>query len=114
MKIISLLENITYAQNHPFAEVLINNEYSKEIRITFQKGQEMKAHKSSYPFIIEIIDGFIDFGVESSRYPLPKGSLINLEADVVHDLKAVVDSIIRLSLYKGDHISRVQEAIKKN
>lgn len=114
MEITSLLENITYAENHPAAQILINNNYSKEIRIAFRKGQEMKAHKAPYPIVIEIVDGFIDFGVGAERYPLPKGSLISLESNVVHDLKATVDSIVRLSLYKGDHIDRVQQAVKGN
>lgn len=114
MQITSLLENITYAENHPSAQVLINNAYSKEIRITFRKGQEMKAHKAPSPITIEIVEGFIDFGVGTQRHLLPKGSLITLEANAVHDLKATEDSIVRLSLYKGDQIERVQEVIKSS
>lgn len=112
MQVTSLLENITYADNHPSAQVLINNATSKEIRIVFRAGQEMKAHKAPFPIIIEIFDGFIDFGVEDKRHPLPKGSLITLEANVVHDLKATEDSIVRLSLHKGDQLERVQDVIK--
>ena len=112
MEIISLLENISYAENHPSAQVLINNAYCKEIRITFREGQEMKAHKAPYPIIVEVVEGFIDFGVGAERYPLPKGSLISLEGNIVHDLRATADSIVRLSLYKGDQIERVQQAVE--
>ncbi|ERJ59414.1 cupin domain-containing protein [Sphingobacterium paucimobilis] len=114
MEVLSLLENITYAENHPAAQVLINNAYSKEIRIAFREGQEMKAHKAPYPIVIEIVEGCIDFGVEAQRYLLPKGSLITLEGNIVHDLKATADSIIRLSLYKADQIERVQQVAKGN
>ncbi|SKB65256.1 Cupin domain protein [Sphingobacterium nematocida] len=114
MEITSLLTNISYAENHPSAQVLINNDYSKEIRIVFREGQEMKAHKAPYPIVIEVVDGFIDFGVDNQRHDLPKGSLISLESNVVHDLKASVNSIVRLSLYKGDQVERVQQAVKGN
>lgn len=114
MKIISLLDNVTYAENHPSAQVLINNDYSKEIRITFRIGQEMKAHKAPYPIVIEIVDGSIDFGVGEERYSLPKGSLISLDSHVIHDLKAIENSIVRLSLYKADQIDRVEQVIKGN
>lgn len=114
MKITSLLDNISYAENHPAAQVLINNDYSKEIRIAFRDGQEMKAHKAPYPIVVEVVDGSIDFGVGEERYSLPKGSLISLDSHVVHDLKATADSIVRLSLYKADQIDRMEQVIKGN
>lgn len=114
MKITSLLDNISYADHHPSAQVLIHNDHSKEIRIIFREGQEMKAHKSPYPIVIEIVEGSIDFGVEGVRHPLPKGSLVSLESHIVHDLKATADSIVRLSLHQGDQPDRVQQAIKGN
>lgn len=114
MKITSLLDNVSYAENHPSAQVLINNDYSKEIRIAFRDGQEMKAHKAPFPIIVEVVEGCIDFGVAEERHTLPKGSLISLDSNVVHDLKATADSIIRLSLYKADQIDRVEKVIKGN
>lgn len=113
MEIISLLENISYAAQHPSAQVLINNAYSKEIRIAFREGQEMKAHKAPFPIIIEIVTGCIDFGVEAERYTLPQGTLVRLEGNVVHDLRATADSIVRLSLYKGDQVNRVEQIVKE-
>ena len=114
MKITSLLDNISYSDHHPSVQVLIHNDHSKEIRIVFREGQEMKAHKAPYPIVIEIVEGFIDLGVEGVRHPLPKGSLVSLESHIVHDLKAAADSIVRLSLYKNDQPDRVQQVIKDN
>lgn len=114
MEIVSLLDNLNFGEHRPSAQVLINNSFSKEVRILFREGQEMKAHKAPYPISIQIIKGFIDFGVEDKRVPLPQGSLISLEANIIHDLRATEESIVRLSLHKGDQIDRVQQVITES
>lgn len=112
MLVASLFDNISYAENHPTAQVLIHTDYCKEIRILFKSGQEMKAHKAPYPIIIEIVDGEIDFMAGGENHLLSKGTLVSLEGHIVHSLKATKDSIVRLSLYKNDQIDRVQEVVQ--
>lgn len=111
MEIVSLLENVTFGDKQPAVQVLINNDFCKEIRIAFQEGQEMKAHKAPYPIIIEIVKGHIDFGIGDERVQLTAGSLITLDSHVIHDLKATKESIVRLSLHKADQIDRVQQVV---
>lgn len=116
MKIASLTEDINYQPNRPAISVLLDSDSGKEIRIAFKKGQEMKRHQAPFPIVIEIFEGKIDFGVgaEDDRVILERGKLISLEGSVPHDLIAMEDSIVRLSLNKADSAGRVKDVAKKS
>lgn len=107
MQIKSLLEDFSYKENKPNISVLMETEFSKEIRLIFKKGQELKEHQTGFPIVVEIFEGEIEFGVSNEKMTLSKGSLIHLEAHLPHDLKATQDSIVRLTLSKGDAVDRV-------
>lgn len=108
MKVASLKENLVYNEKKPAITILIETETSKEIRIVFKKGQSMKEHKTPFPIVVEVFKGAIDFGVNGKKQHLNTGKLIALEAGVPHDLTALDDSIVRLSLSKKDTLERVQ------
>ena len=107
MKKSSITENIIYNENKAEISVLFETETTKEIRIVMKKDQVMKEHKTSFPITVEIFEGAIDFGVDGTVYNLVKGDLVSLEASVPHDLVAVEDSIVRLTLSKLDTVDRV-------
>lgn len=106
MKIASVLKDITYGDTAPNVSVLINTNDTKEVRIVFKQAQEMKQHKAPYPIVVSVVEGSIDFGVGNERFILEKGMMIALEASIPHDLKALQNSIVRLSLNKSDNIDR--------
>jgi quercetin dioxygenase-like cupin family protein len=103
----SFTADIVYGDTQPVITPLITNEFTKEIRIVFRAGQSMKAHKTSFPITVMIVSGKIDFGVGVERYTLSAGDVVALEGNVTHDLNALEDSIVRLSLHKGDSVARV-------
>jgi quercetin dioxygenase-like cupin family protein len=109
----SLLENLTYLENKPKVELLLETEFSKEIRIAFKAGQEMKEHKAPFPIIVEMFEGAITFGVGGKKHALKRGDMLTLSAKVPHDLLATEGSIVRLSLSKHDHTSRVENVSEK-
>lgn len=111
MDITSLYDKLVFHDDKPAIAVMIDNDHTKEIRIAFKSGHEMKEHKTKFPIVIQIVEGQIDFGVEGRRVQLPKGSLIALEGNVPHDLKAMEDSVVRLSLSKHDAVSRVAQVV---
>ena len=108
----SFLADIVYGDAHPIITTLISNDYTKEIRIVFREGQSMKAHKTSFPITVMIVSGEIDFGVGDERIIFGAGDVIALEPNVVHDLNALEDSIVRLSLHKSDSVARVNGVLK--
>ncbi len=108
MQVTSLLKDLNYGDKNPVITKLIENDATKELRIVFKKGQEMKEHKTMFPITVEVFEGEIGFGAKNITYVLKKGDIISLDSNVSHNLIAVEDSIIRLSLSKNDSVERVQ------
>ncbi len=109
MKIASFLEDIIYNEEKPVISKLLETNFSKEIRIVFKKNQIMKDHKAPFPITVQVVQGSINFGVLGITKQLKMGDLILLEANVVHNLIANEDSVVRLTLSKLDVISRVKK-----
>lgn len=108
MKKASLVDDLQYNENKPAVQVLFDTESSKEIRIAMRKGHVMKEHKTPYPIVVEIFEGHIQFGIKGEFNELKKGDLVFLEGNVPHDLEALQDSTIRLTLTKADTAERVK------
>lgn len=112
MKSASLTHSIEYQNDKPPIQALLETAFSKEIRILFKAGQVMKEHSAPGAIVVEIFEGAIDFGVEGIIHHVTKGDLLTLDAKVPHDLKAIEDSIVRLTLSKNDGIKRVFSVVK--
>ena len=108
----NILENLEYNDTKVVITPLMETDTSKEIRIVFKKDQIMKEHKTGFPISVEIFEGEIDFGVEGETHTLVKGDIVALGANIKHDLKANVNSIVRLSLSKKDTVNRVKGVLK--
>ncbi len=107
--IASLVDSLEYKGDKPTIKLLLDTEFTKEIRIVFKKDHIMKEHTAPLPIVVEIFEGSIDFGVEGEVLKLKKGDLITLGAKIPHDLKATEDSIVRLTLSKNDQLNRVEK-----
>ncbi len=105
----SLSKNITYKDNRPNVEMIFETPFSKEMRISLKKGQEMKEHKTPFPIVVELFQGKIEFGAEGQTLQLETGDILTLEGEVPHNLTAYEDSIVRLTISKQDKPERVQE-----
>lgn len=105
----SLYQHLEYNADKPAVKVVLESDFTKEIRILFKENQIMKEHQTPFPIVVEIVEGEILFGVEGKSHLLQKGDLISLSGSVPHDLKALSNSMVRLTLAKKDHSSRVQK-----
>ena len=97
----------------PLIKVLFETEFTKEIRISMAESTVMKEHKTSFPIVVHVLEGKIDFGLNGEIMPLSSGDLIALDGNIPHDLKAVEKSIIRLTLSKGDSSERVNKVLEE-
>ncbi|MBS9768504.1 MAG: cupin domain-containing protein [Flavobacteriaceae bacterium] len=113
MKTANLIKNATFGEVRPAISVLFETETTKEIRILMKKGQEMKEHQTPYPITVELFEGAVNFGVQGEKHLIGKGDLLSLQGGVPHDLVAIEDSIIRLTLSKLDKVERVVNVSKQ-
>ncbi|MCT4672208.1 MAG: cupin domain-containing protein [Prolixibacteraceae bacterium] len=112
MRIVSLAELNPREGNKPNVELLLNTGHSKEIKISFTKGQTMAEHKAPGAIVVMVYTGKIQFGVNGKQHILNRGDMISLEPQIAHDLEALEDSIVRLSLSSHDDFTRVQMLTK--
>lgn len=112
MKTASLFTDITYKEDKPNINVLLETDLTKEIRIVFRKGQIMKEHKAPFSIVVAVAEGIIEFGVDNTVLTLKRGDLIALDPNVSHDLQATEDSVVRLTLSKGDSSKRVEKVVE--
>lgn len=105
--ITSIYKDLVFNENKPTISVLMETDFTKEIRIVFKKGQAMKRHETRFPIVVQVVEGTIDFGTDQEKYLLKQGDLIALSGGIPHDLQAHEDCIIRLTLSKNDQNERV-------
>lgn len=109
MKTAAFLKDIQYNEEKVAISLLLETDFSKEIRIVFKKNQVMKDHKAPHPIVVQVLKGNIDFGVNNEVKRLNSGDMISLEAKIIHNLTALEDSVVRLTLSKSDSVNRVKE-----
>ncbi|MGB0890757.1 MAG: AraC family ligand binding domain-containing protein [Flavobacteriaceae bacterium] len=108
MKVASFLNDIKFNELKPAVSLLLDTDFSKEIRVVFKKGQVMEDHQAPFAIIVQVIKGCIDFGVEGEIQQMNAGDIISLKPQVIHNLTAIEESVVRLSLSKSDTLKRVK------
>ena len=105
----SFFNDLVFTDDKVKVSVVLETSFSREIRIAFKEGQLMKEHKTAFPIVVHILEGAIEFGAEGEKHQLKKGAILTLEANVPHDLLAMEESIVRLTLSKLDNPDRVKK-----
>tara|TARA_R110002074_G_scaffold289092_1_gene460912 strand:- start:5 stop:352 length:348 start_codon:yes stop_codon:yes gene_type:complete len=95
-------------------KVILESPFSKEIRILLKEGQVMKEHQTKFPIVVQVLEGEIDFGVDGEVHNFKSGGIVALEGNIPHDLTALKDSVVRLSLSKLDQVERVENVVKES
>lgn len=110
----SFNEDLEFNEHKIVTKVILESSFTKEIRILLKTGQVMKEHKAPYPIVVHILEGLIDFGVQGTVQSLGKGAILTLEGNIPHDLTAIEDSVVRLSLSKLDKSERVEKVAQES
>ncbi|TQR29560.1 cupin [Campylobacter sp. MIT 99-7217] len=111
MQVISW-KNENFTQKDISINVLAQNHSSKEIQIIMPKDSIMKEHIAPYDISVQLLQGELEFVVKDEKFLLKELDMICLEAKIPHSLKALQDSIVRLSLAKSDDVARVSKVLK--
>ena len=107
----SFYKSLEFSDKSVVITPMLESDFGKEIRIAFQEGQVMKEHKTKFPITVMTLRGCIEFTVGDDMYVLCEGDVITLEGNVMHELKATQESVVRLSLHKGDTLQRVESVL---
>ena len=108
IKTASFFTNLEFSDKSVVITPMLDSSFGKEIRIAFKEGQVMKEHKTKFPITVSTLKGSIEFGVGAEMFVLNEGDVIALEGNVMHELKATEESVVRLSLHKSDSVDRVK------
>ena len=100
MSKVSFYKELVYQENRVTTKVILDTPFVKEIRILMEKGQVMAEHKAPKPIVVQVLEGEIEFHVLGVTYLLDKGELISVESNILHELRGIKKSVIRLTLIK--------------
>lgn len=112
MNTASFYEGLEFGENKVVITAMLTSEFGKEIRIAFKADQIMREHKTKFPITVMTLRGNIEFSVAGQTAVLAAGDVIALDGDVLHELKATQDSVVRLSLHKSDTVERVKKVLE--
>ncbi|GAA7657835.1 cupin domain-containing protein [Helicobacter pylori] len=98
MRVVNFLEGVHFEKLN--IETLNENSSNKEMCICMPKGAILDKHKAPGAISVQVLEGKIIFEAKNEKIEMPKGALISLEAQVLHRLDALENSVIRLSLSK--------------
>ena len=112
MQTASFFTDLEFSDKQVVITAMIDSDFGKEVRIAFQEGQVMKEHKTRFPITVMTLRGSIEFGVGEESVVLNAGDVIALKGNVLHELKATEESVVRLSLHKSDSLARVSGVLK--
>lgn len=78
---------------------IMSTPFSREIRIAMQKHQAMRDHESAHPVTFGVLEVVVKMNVEEDEVLLGKGDVAAFESGVVHNLEAMEDTLLRLTIF---------------
>lgn len=114
MKNSSYNTDLEFDDNRPRTQHILETSFSKEMRNFLKKGQVLKEHRAPFPIVVHLLEGSVDFGIEGEINRLNKGDILTLAGKVPHNLLALEDSIVRLTISSLDKAERVEDVAQKS
>ena len=69
---------------------------ARVVMFRFAAGQVLDEHKAAFPILVQCLQGTVDFVSGDQVATLGPGSVANLDAMVLHEVRAVTDAIFQL------------------
>lgn len=108
-----LWQNVKFEPEKVAVNVLAQNASAKEIQILMAQNSTMKEHKAPFDISVQVLRGAVEFSVSDDTKVLKELDMVSLKANEARSLRALKDSIVRLSLAQADTLTRVQGILKR-
>jgi quercetin dioxygenase-like cupin family protein len=95
----NIFEALRYSDENVVIDELMSTPYAKEVRIGLQRNQVMRDHATPHPITLHVVEGVLKLTLDEDENVIKRGDIMLLEANTVHHMEAVEDSIIRLTLF---------------
>jgi quercetin dioxygenase-like cupin family protein len=79
----------SFANGEPVGRTLVKESNLRIVLFAFPTGGCLREHDASGPVSLQALDGSFTIGIASDRVDLPAGSLLTLQPDVQHEVRAV-------------------------
>jgi quercetin dioxygenase-like cupin family protein len=77
---------------------LLKSENMRIVLVAMPSGSEMKAHQAKGQISVQVLEGKINFLVESNSTILPKNHLLTLHENITHSVTAIENSVFLLTM----------------
>jgi len=94
----ALMAEPTWQQSGHNAKTLVKHSDVRVVLIALRKGARMQEHKTDQCVTLHALIGRLRVHVPGDAMDLPMGALIVLEAAIEHDVEALEDSLLLLTL----------------
>ena len=81
--------------------VALGHERARVLVLAFNSGHVMKEHSSPNPIILQPLDGELEITVAGETIALKPGSLLEIAASISHEVRALSDSRLQLTMLLG-------------
>jgi quercetin dioxygenase-like cupin family protein len=88
----------TWAQSGHNAKTLVKHPDVRVVLIALRQGARMQEHKTDQCVTLHALTGRLRVHLASEHLDLPMGALMALDHTVVHDVEALEDSVLLLTL----------------
>ncbi|HEX4523873.1 MAG TPA: cupin domain-containing protein [Casimicrobiaceae bacterium] len=80
------------------SETLVRAEHLEVFRLVLLAGRVLPGHDHRRPVTIQCVEGWIDLVTGDKTLSMPAGSLVYLAGGTPHELRAVEDSLLLITL----------------
>lgn len=89
----------------PHAQRLLSGSGLTMVRISFRRGQILDDHRAPGPIFVQCVSGDIELDVDTpvgrETHRLAAGSVLHIDAGLMHRLTAVDDSVVQVVLHRN-------------
>ncbi|HAR42912.1 MAG TPA: hypothetical protein DCS07_09835 [Bdellovibrionales bacterium] len=98
---LNLSQSIEMASQGTTSKTLIEDLGVKQILFSMDTEEEMSSHASSYPATVHVLEGKLQFQLESETFELGPNDFLMMPSGAKHALKALSPMRFLLTLFKG-------------